>query len=672
MNKNNTRGYFGTSDKLLPLIPVKAGSLSLQVENGQARYITWNGRELIRMIYPAARDALWLNIPWQASEDKLIERSHGFEFNQRRIYTTTSEPEANSLSDNSSIPLLDAYLRINGGKNNSITIQFQAKVLHPFKRNRIGLCVLLPLKECVGIPCEVTDNIGNHHENRFPMSISPHQPFLNMQALSWSLTPTESLRIQFEGDIFEMEDQRNWSDASFKIYSTPLSLPSPVDVEVGQIIEQNIRIEVVESSHLHPKILSSEFLNETEITPHAAVIQNPPFEGAKKLIQISQGKQYPTAKLGLCHSIDTVKSNAQPDRFLESDTILLRDLQLDHLRIDYFVDIDKIEDIQKKIDFYISIDSKVELALQLNKNEFDFNCLAQLKTFTDSQRNAILSLILVQKGKAFSELNLFWKLIDSLKELFPQSKIGFGTDGHFVDVNRSSQNYSGLDFISFPIVPQVHATDTRTLIENLASQRDCLVSAHALYPDTAIYVSPITLKERFRRGGKSSDPSQLPTLNDADLRQQALFTAAWFILSLKYLAPAVSLSYFETLGPRGIIDTAVSPTYLLFQELAYQNPEWIEDFNSTIPLSVDGVGFVGKNQKRFCVMVNFSTEIQTISFSENSSDFSFPYREIKVLCSENVDAYLNQPKSFLTSWLKINYADRALILPAESLTFLQS
>ena len=36
-----------------------------------------------------------------------------------------------------------------------------------------------------------------------------------------------------EGETFETEDQRNWSDASFKTYGTPLHLPFPVEVEEG-------------------------------------------------------------------------------------------------------------------------------------------------------------------------------------------------------------------------------------------------------------------------------------------------------------------------------------------------------------------------------------------------------------------------------------------------------
>jgi hypothetical protein len=43
-----------------------------------------------------------------------------------------------------------------------------------------------------------------------------------------------------EGDVFEMEDQRNWSDASFKSYCRPLSLPFPYDVAAGETIRQRV------------------------------------------------------------------------------------------------------------------------------------------------------------------------------------------------------------------------------------------------------------------------------------------------------------------------------------------------------------------------------------------------------------------------------------------------
>src|SRR5439155_6344735 len=51
-----------------------------------------------------------------------------------------------------------------------------------------------------------------------------------------------AVRFDFEGDLFEMEDQRNWTDNSFKTYCTPLALPWPKDAHAGQKISQKVTI----------------------------------------------------------------------------------------------------------------------------------------------------------------------------------------------------------------------------------------------------------------------------------------------------------------------------------------------------------------------------------------------------------------------------------------------
>ena len=36
-----------------------------------------------------------------------------------------------------------------------------------------------------------------------------------------------AITIRFEGEVFEMEDQRNWTDASFKTYAHHSPVPTP-------------------------------------------------------------------------------------------------------------------------------------------------------------------------------------------------------------------------------------------------------------------------------------------------------------------------------------------------------------------------------------------------------------------------------------------------------------
>ncbi len=47
-----------------------------------------------------------------------------------------------------------------------------------------------------------------------------------------------------EGDAFEMEDQRNWADASFKTYVRPLSKPRPYVIAKGADDRQRITVSV--------------------------------------------------------------------------------------------------------------------------------------------------------------------------------------------------------------------------------------------------------------------------------------------------------------------------------------------------------------------------------------------------------------------------------------------
>src|SRR5262249_38038947 len=90
----------------------------------------------------------------------------------------------------------------------------------------------------------------------FPALIDPWQPFKDIQSIEHDLTlespesPGSQLTVRcaFAGDVFEMEDQRNWSDASFKTYSRPLEWPWPYTLEAGATVEQAVTLSVDEKS----------------------------------------------------------------------------------------------------------------------------------------------------------------------------------------------------------------------------------------------------------------------------------------------------------------------------------------------------------------------------------------------------------------------------------------
>src|SRR5215210_957137 len=53
---------------------------------------------------------------------------------------------------------------------------------------------------------------------------------------------------RMEGDVFEMEDQRNWTDASYKTYVRPLALPWPYTLCAGESIAQRVSLSVTGGS----------------------------------------------------------------------------------------------------------------------------------------------------------------------------------------------------------------------------------------------------------------------------------------------------------------------------------------------------------------------------------------------------------------------------------------
>ncbi|MGZ8758359.1 MAG: hypothetical protein ACXWXC_10495, partial [Aeromicrobium sp.] len=50
--------------------------------------------------------------------------------------------------------------------------------------------------------------------------------------------------LGFTGDELEIEDQRNWADASFKIYSTPLARGFPHRLEAGERLRQSVTVAI--------------------------------------------------------------------------------------------------------------------------------------------------------------------------------------------------------------------------------------------------------------------------------------------------------------------------------------------------------------------------------------------------------------------------------------------
>src|SRR3954452_2148159 len=89
-------------------------------------------------------------------------------------------------------------------------------------------------------------------EGTFPHEIAP-QPFVDgsyrpmieaFSELQAELSGGIVVDVSLEGELFELEDQRNWTDASFKTYPTPLARSEPRTLRQGEAVRQRLTMRI--------------------------------------------------------------------------------------------------------------------------------------------------------------------------------------------------------------------------------------------------------------------------------------------------------------------------------------------------------------------------------------------------------------------------------------------
>jgi len=220
--------YYGKDTPLPEHKELRAGPLSLMFEDGDLRYVRFGNQEIIRRVYVAIRDHNWDTILPKLSNLQMDIADEKFKITY----------DVENKQDNIHFFWQGTII---GEEDGTVTFSMDGEAISTFERNRIGFCLLHPMS-CSNIPCHVEKIDGTIEKGIFPEFISPHQPFMDMQAISHQVETDLWAEVRFSGDIFEMEDQRNWTDASYKTYCTPLAVPYPVEVKAGTKVSQSIRL----------------------------------------------------------------------------------------------------------------------------------------------------------------------------------------------------------------------------------------------------------------------------------------------------------------------------------------------------------------------------------------------------------------------------------------------
>ena len=587
--------YYGKDEPLPEQTQLRAGPLSTVFEAGDLRYIRFEDHEILRRVYVAIRDNNWDTILPQLSNIQIEREDDAF----RITYDVENKHGE-----------VDFFWKgtITGNVDGTITCSMDGEARSTFRRNRIGFCVLHPMS-CAGVPCRIEKIDGAVEESIYPIAIAPQllidgeikpvAPFNNMRAVSYEVTAGVEAEVRFEGEIFEMEDQRNWTDASYKTYGTPLSEPFPVEVPAGTKISQRITLTL--------KTQRESSTKTRDVTPQPLALE------------ISSANPRPLPRIGL-----GVASHGEPISVGELERLKL--LNLSHLRVD--IDLtqpDYESGLRRATDEARVLGIPLELALFLTDAAAE-----ELQTFAEvvgRVKPPIGTYLIFHKTEASTSAQ--W--VDRARRYLTGAKIGAGSNAYFTDLNRGRPPVDALDLVCYSINPQVHAFDNSSLMETLEAQAVTVQSTRQFTDGLPIAVTPVTLLARFNPNATGPEPEpapgELPT--QVDIRQMSLFGAGWTLGSIKYLSEsnASSVTYYETTGWRGVMETAAgSPLPEKFRSLPggafplYHILADVGDFaggevlvsKSSNPLKVEGIA-LHKNGKTRTLLANLTPDPQRVN-----------------------------------------------------------
>jgi hypothetical protein len=389
--------------------------------------------------------------------------------------------------------------------------------------NRIGLNLLHP-PSLAGTKLSVLHSNRKTERSVFPEKISPNQPVMDIAGLSWSQGDL-NINLALSGDVFEMEDQRNWTDASYKTYSRPLSLPFPYPVASGETVSQKLLMVVMQNA-------------ESE--------QPKPSTSAR--IVLTQQGSFPSIQLGAAtHPLAANESTPQTD--LSALPILV---EVDLRTNNWKAALTAVAKSEAGID--------LRIICPVTAQEKDF-----VELLDEIEPLKILRLVIFDAEQHIWLEQISRQLVNAMQSRGMSTTHLAGARSHFTELNRNftkvPDTCAGL---TFSITPLFHALNTEQLVESIAMQRLVTQQAVDMADGKELHVGPVTLRPRFNN--VATKAPEIPTVQDLSLgygaqwfgsddpRQQSPELAAWTIASAAAIGiiGVSSITYFEQQGPRGI------------------------------------------------------------------------------------------------------------------------
>ena len=498
-------------------IEAAAGGATLSVVHGSVRWIRVAGVETVRGIYGALRAPDWATIePRFASYEGWIG-DDAFEVRFR----------AECIREAGAFDFVWEGT-ISGTRDGTVRYSLDGICRSAFLTPRIGLCVLHPPR-LAGQPAQVGTLFGTL-DGHFPDLVTPYMPFSNMLSLHHDAGTDHETVIDLEGDAFETEDQRAFTDASFKTFSRPLELPQPYRVEHGAVVRQAVTVR-------HPRLSRRGRL----VPSHARY-------AGTSVVRVLDTTGRPFPAIGSCLPPGDLHTDRRVSEAVGA-------LGLAHLRM--VVDV-SAADAHASVDRGASVAAEAGAALEvlLVASADD----ARIETIVDRLAQTgteVVRLMAVDADDHTTTAPLAIRVRAAMQSAGLDIPLVGGTRGYLYQLISSGVPGAHIDLVSYPTNPQVHAFDEASIAETIEVLAAGVRTAAAVAGGKAVAVGPVSLRPLFNPdlvAPEAPPPAgELPWRYDP--RQVGRFNAAWTLGSASAFAAAgvVALTLHEAAGWGGLI-----------------------------------------------------------------------------------------------------------------------
>lgn len=629
-----------------------AGPIAVQLDGGDLRYVRLGDLEVVRRVYIGVRDLNWNTIAGELTNMHIEQGGDSFKV----------QFEANHRQKDIDFSWKGTII---GSADGTISYEMDGIAQREFRYAKIGICIHHPIQGMAGRPFtgQTPDGpIGG----TLPLTIGP-QIHLDDGTDLPLFDPVESLGIDFgegiraqfdfEGDLFEMEDQRNWTDASFKTSSTPYSLGYVHEAQAGKRIRQRVVIRVAgtpTSRKEQPGSLRIELGDPI-------------------------GRRLPDIGLGMASH----GGNLSP-REVES----LRRLQLNHLRADLHLrESGYRSELTRALDACQAINCGLELALFLDEEHIDE--LDELASLLSASSIPVHRVLVFHEREEVTKGSWVRLVRERLGPVLTNTAFAGGTNIYFNDINRHRpeiEAMDAMDAVSYSINPQIHAFDEASLVEALAGQTETVKSARVFCGNLPLIISPVTLKPRFNAVATQPEDSvtsdKLP--DQVDVRQMSLFGAVWTLGSIKNLAErgVGSITYYETTGWRGVMETEagsplpdkfpsragdIFPIYHVLRDVGEWPSGELLGARSSDPLSAEAL-VIRVDDATYMLVANMTPTQKQVTVGPLGMERA----SVRLLDAESAPKAMRDPETFrsMTQPLPINGGELELGLPPFALAWI--